>query len=97
MERFREEIDEILSDVPNEAEKAFLQGYNSPSFRLTVQAVNAKEIREELKEAVNTLSTEDFTAWALMNLSPYSDALTLAEANFATVKHNIKVVFRTGD
>lgn len=66
----------------------------SPTITLSTQALNAKEIREELEEAVNSLSTEEFSAWALERLSPYTTADVLAEAHLSVVKHNVKVLLR---
>lgn len=108
-EKLRQEIEEIFVDFERKTRQARqekrqqadevmspLQGeLRTPTWKLTVQALNAFEIREELEEAV-TLSTEEFTAWALERLSPYSSALILAEAEMATVKHNLKSLFQEG-
>ncbi|MFF4529212.1 hypothetical protein ACFY1P_08055 [Streptomyces sp. NPDC001407] len=64
-----------------------------PAVKLAVQAVQAQEIRDELVEAVE-LDVENFTVWALRALSPYSDAVTIAEAEMRIVRHNIKKLLR---
>jgi hypothetical protein len=66
---------------------------HSPTMILTVQAAYAEEIKGELKEAVNSLPSEEFAAWALVNLSPYTSADILAEADLTEVQRNIKEHF----
>jgi Lon protease-like protein len=61
-----------------------------------MQAIRATEIREELREVVfsEDVSNEDWAAWALMNLSPFSQADILTLANLTVTRHNIKTLFR---
>lgn len=69
----------------------------SPSVVLAVQAMQIEgEERDALRGVVfsEEVSNEDWAAWALMNLSPYTDASTLAEANLTVTRHNIKTLFR---
>jgi hypothetical protein len=72
---------------------------DSGTFRLTAAAYSASEIREEVKRYVfsDEISTEEFTVWALVALSPYVDAVTMAEAHMATVRHNLKMLYRMGE
>lgn len=67
---------------------------NSASLALSMQAFNAKEIRQELEEAVFNLSSEMFAAWALANLSTYTYPSILVEADLNIVQHNIKTLIQ---
>lgn len=93
--KFKEIRDRWRAGEPWSAQEMKRWVENSPSeIKLAFQAVYAAEIIDEVKASVH-LSTEEFTAWALEALSPYTDPVTMAEAHMAAVRHNIKMILRS--